>query len=124
VVLEQGRPGERYNIGAGRECTNHELVTKLCALLEQERPARANAALRAQGASAYTELISFVPDRPGHDRRYALDTGKIGRELGWRPRHGLDEALRETVRWYLANGAWCRAVGHDRRRLGLAGARA
>jgi dTDP-glucose 4,6-dehydratase len=124
AVLERGRPGERYNIGAGRECTNHELVTKLCALLEQERPARANSALRAQGASAYTELISFVADRPGHDRRYALDTGKIARELGWRPRHGLDEALRETVRWYLANGAWCRAVGHDRRRLGLAEARA
>ena len=94
-------------------------MTKLCALLEQERPAEANGALRAQGAGAYTELISFVADRPGHDRRYALDTGKIARELGWRPRHGLDEALRETVRWYLANGAWCRAVGHVRRRLGL-----
>jgi dTDP-glucose 4,6-dehydratase len=118
-VLEKGRPGERYNIGVGRECTNHELVTKLCALLEQEQPARENAALRARGVSAYAELIRFVPDRPGHDRRYALDTGKIARELGWKPRHGLDEALRETVRWYLANGGWCRAVGHDRRRLGL-----
>jgi len=118
-VLEEGRPGERYNIGAGRECTNHELVTKLCALLEQERPARANPALRAQGIAAYAELVSFVADRPGHDRRYALDTGKINRELGWRPHFALDDALRETVRWYLANGAWCRAVGHDRRRLGL-----
>jgi dTDP-glucose 4,6-dehydratase len=118
-VLEKGRPGERYNIGVGRECTNHELVTKLCALLEQEQPARENAALRGRGVSAYAELIRFVPDRPGHDRRYALDTGKIARELGWKPRHGLDEALRETVRWYLANGGWCRAVGHDRRRLGL-----
>jgi dTDP-glucose 4,6-dehydratase len=118
-VLETGRPGERYNIGAGRECTNHELVTKLCALLEEERPARANAALRAQGAAAYSELISFVADRPGHDRRYALDTSKLARELGWRPRYALEEALRATVRWYLANGAWCRAVGHDRRRLGL-----
>jgi dTDP-glucose 4,6-dehydratase len=119
-VLEQGRAGERYNVGAGRECTNHELVTRLCALLERERPARENPALRARGASAYAELISFVPDRPGHDRRYALDTAKIERELGWRPAHALDEALAETVRWYLANGAWCRAVGHDRRRLGLA----
>jgi dTDP-glucose 4,6-dehydratase len=118
-VLERGRPGERYNIGAGRECTNHELVTHLCALLEGERPARENPALRGRGAASYAELISFVPDRPGHDRRYALDTGKIERELGWKPAHGLDDALAETVRWYLANFAWCEAVGHDRRRLGL-----
>jgi dTDP-glucose 4,6-dehydratase len=118
-VLEKGRPGERYNVGVGRECTNRELVTRLCALLEEERPARDNAALRARGVAAYADLVCFVDDRPGHDRRYALDAGKIGRELGWRPRHGLDEALRATVRWYLANGAWCEAVGHDRRRLGL-----
>jgi dTDP-glucose 4,6-dehydratase len=120
-VLERGRPGERYNIGAGRECTNHELVTRLCALLERERPARSNSALRERGLGAYEELISFVADRPGHDRRYALDTGKLARELGWKPRHALDEALGATVRWYLANGAWCAAVGHDRRRLGLGG---
>jgi len=118
-VLEQGRPGEHYNVGAGRECTNHELVLRLCALLEEVRPANANAALRARGTSAYTELVSFVADRPGHDRRYALDTGKLARELSWQPRHGLDAALRATVRWYLANGAWCEAVAHDRRRLGL-----
>jgi dTDP-glucose 4,6-dehydratase len=118
-VLERGRPGERYNIGAGRECTNHELVTRLCALLERERPGRSNAALRARGLGAYTELVTFVADRPGHDRRYALDTGKLARELGWQPAHALDEALGATVRWYLANGEWCGAVGHDRRRLGL-----
>jgi dTDP-glucose 4,6-dehydratase len=118
-VLERGRPGERYNVGVGRECTNHELVTRLCALLEAERPARANAALREAGVSAYAELVRFVEDRPGHDRRYALDAGKLVREIGWQPGHALDEALRATVRWYLANGAWCGAVGHDRRRLGL-----
>src|SRR5262245_31116984 len=118
-VVEQGRPGERYNIGAGRECTNHELVTRLCALLERERPAKDNAALRARGVRAYAELVTYVADRPGHDRRYALDTRKLGRELGWQPAHALDEALLETVRWYLANGVWCSAVGHDRRRLGL-----
>jgi dTDP-glucose 4,6-dehydratase len=122
-TLERGRPGERYNVGAGRECTNQELVTRLCALLEEERPARANAALRGRGLSAYAELVCFVEDRPGHDRRYALDAGKIAREIGWRPGHALDEALRATVRWYLANGDWCSAVGHDRQRLGL-GARA
>jgi len=118
-VFERGRPGERYNIGVGRECTNQELVMRLCALLERERPAHGNAALRARGLGSYAELVSFVADRPGHDRRHALDTSKLARELGWRPRHGLDEALSETVRWYLANFAWCAAVGHDRRRLGL-----
>ncbi len=118
-VLEGGRPGERYNIGVGRECTNRELVERLCTLLEEERPARANPALQQRGISAYRELICFVADRPGHDRRYALDPGKLARELGWQPRHALDDALRATVRWYLANGAWCEAVAHDRRRLGL-----
>jgi dTDP-glucose 4,6-dehydratase len=119
AVLEKGRLGERYNIGAGRECTNLELVTRLCGLLEAERPARDNPALRARGVSAYAELVEFVTDRPGHDRRYALATAKIERELGWRPRLALEQALAETVRWYLAHGDWCRAVGHDRRRLGL-----
>jgi dTDP-glucose 4,6-dehydratase len=119
LVLAGGRPGERYNVGVGRECSNRALVETLCALLEQERPARENAALRTRGIGAYTELISFVPDRPGHDRRYALDPGKLVRELGWRPRHELEPALRATLRWLLANGAWCAAVGHDRRRLGL-----
>jgi dTDP-glucose 4,6-dehydratase len=119
AVLERGRPGERYNIGAGRECTNRELVTKLCVLLEAERPSRENPALSARGVRRYEDLIGFVADRPGHDRRYALDTTKIEREVGWRPAHDLDAALRETLRWYLANGDWCRAVGHDRRRLGL-----
>src|SRR5262245_3317517 len=119
LVLAGGRPGERYNVGAGRECSNRELVGWLCALLEEERPARQNPALQGRGISAYEELISFVPDRPGHDRRYALDPSKLAREIGWQPRHGLDAALRATLRWLLANGAWCAAVGHDRRRLGL-----
>jgi dTDP-glucose 4,6-dehydratase len=118
-VLEEGRLGERYNVGVGRECTNHELVTRLCALLERERPARDNPQLRAAGVGAYGDLIAYVADRPGHDRRYALDTSKIERELGWKPRYALEEALHETVRWYLENGDWCRAVAHDRRRLGL-----
>jgi dTDP-glucose 4,6-dehydratase len=119
LVLDGGRPGERYNIGAGRECSNRELVARLCALLEEERPARQNPALRTRGIGAYAELIHFVTDRPGHDRRYALDPGKLARALGWQPRHDLDTALRATLRWVLANGAWCAAVGHDRRRLGL-----
>jgi dTDP-glucose 4,6-dehydratase len=94
-------------------------VTRLCALLERERPARDNPALKARGVAAYADLVRFVADRPGHDRRYALDAGKIERELGWKAGHALDAALRATVRWYLENGDWCEAVGHDRRRLGL-----
>jgi dTDP-glucose 4,6-dehydratase len=118
-VLERGRVGERYNIGVGRECTNRELVTQLCALLERERPVRDNPALKARGVAAYADLVTFVEDRPGHDRRYALDAGKIEREVGWKAGHALEAALGATVRWYLENRDWCEAVGHDRRRLGL-----
>ncbi len=119
-VLEQGRPGERYNVGSGKECSNRELVARLCTLLEEERPARDNVALQARGVTCYPELVTSVEDRPGHDRRYAVDDSKLRRELAWRPRHAFDEALRLTVRWYLANPDWCAAVGHDRRRLGRA----
>jgi dTDP-glucose 4,6-dehydratase len=117
-VLEAGRPGQRYNIGAQQELTNRELVARLCAALELERPARANPALLEQGVSAYEALVHFVADRPGHDRRYALDADKLRRELGWEPRFGFDDALRRTVRWYLERPAW--GAEHDRRRLGVA----
>jgi dTDP-glucose 4,6-dehydratase len=68
---------------------------------------------------AYTALKTFVADRPGHDRRYAIDASKIHRELGWRARHDLESGLRRTVAWYLAHRDWCEAVGHARQRLGL-----
>ena len=92
TVLDHGRPGEVYNIGGGAERKNIDLVRTLCALLDEARP-------RAHGS--YAELIGFVKDRPGHDRRYAIDSRKIQRELGWKPRESFETGLRKTVRWYL-----------------------
>jgi dTDP-glucose 4,6-dehydratase len=119
-----GRVGEKYNIGGNSERSNLELVDLLCAELEAQRPSRENPALAGR---RYTELETFVPDRPGHDRRYAIDAGKIQRELGWRPRHDLASGLRSTVRWYLEHRDWCAAVqsrGYGRERLGLREVRA
>ena len=123
LVLEKGRPGGKYNIGGGNERTNLQVVDVLCAALEAELPAARNTALAARGLRSYTELKTFVADRPGHDRRYAIDASLVRRELGWQPRHAFEEGLRETVRWYLANRAWCEAVQsgkYRRERLGLA----
>ncbi|HEX6530964.1 MAG TPA: dTDP-glucose 4,6-dehydratase [Burkholderiales bacterium] len=91
LVLERGRPGETYNIGGGAEVANIDLVKKLCTLLGKLRPGK------------YADLITFVKDRPGHDRRYAMDASKIARELGWRPRESFDSGLEKTVRWYVEN---------------------
>jgi dTDP-glucose 4,6-dehydratase len=125
LALERGRPGEKYNIGGGNERTNLELVQRLCALLEEASPARENPALRARGVTSYADLQRFVPDRPGHDRRYAIDAGRIRRELGWSPRHDLESGLRRTVRWYVEHGDWCAAIQQERyqrQRLGLGAA--
>ncbi|HVF61073.1 MAG TPA: dTDP-glucose 4,6-dehydratase [Thermoanaerobaculia bacterium] len=121
AVLDKGRPGEKYNLGGRSEKTNLEIVDLLCDALERERPAAANPALAARGVGSYRDLKTFVPDRPGHDRRYAIDDTKVRRELGWAPRHDLAAGLAETVRWYLANRGWCEAVQTDyrRERLGL-----
>jgi len=94
VVLEKGRVGETYNIGGESERKNIDLVHTLCGLLDKSKP-------RAKGR--YADLISFVKDRPGHDRRYAMDIAKIRRELGWAPRESFESGLEKTVRWYLAN---------------------
>ena len=123
LALERGAPGEKYNIGGGNERTNLQVVDALCAALDAELPAARNEALSARGLRSYSELETFVPDRPGHDRRYAIDAAKIRRELGWTPRHAFEDGLRETVRWYLANRPWCEAVQsgkYRRERLGLA----
>ncbi len=122
-VLREGRPGEKYNLGGDSESTNLALVDLLCEMLDELAPAEDNPAMTARGASRYGELKTFVPDRPGHDRRYAIDASKIRAELGWSPRHDLREGLRETVRWYLEHRDWCEAVGHARERLGLGSAR-
>jgi dTDP-glucose 4,6-dehydratase len=125
-TLAKGRPGERYNIGGGNERTNLDVVDTLCRHLEAERPAAGNEALRARGLSSYAGLKTFVRDRPGHDRRYAIDATKIRRELHWAPRCGFEDGLRQTVRWYVQNRAWCETVQagrYGRERLGLAGER-
>jgi dTDP-glucose 4,6-dehydratase len=93
-VLEKGRVGETYNIGGESERVNLDLVKTICALLDAAKP-------RKKGS--YSDLISFVTDRAGHDRRYAMDIGKIRRELGWQPRETLESGLQKTVRWYLEN---------------------
>ena len=121
AVLGRGRPGEHYNIGASNEQPNIAIVDRLCTILEELRPASANPALGAAGAARYEDLKRFVADRPGHDRRYAVDASKIQAELGWAPRHTFESGLRETARWYLAHQEWYAAarIGYDRERLGL-----
>jgi dTDP-glucose 4,6-dehydratase len=123
AVLQRGRIGEKYNIGGGAERTNLEIIDALCEQLEKARPAAENPALRSAGVARYNDLKTFVKDRPGHDRRYAIDASKIRTELGWQPAHDLDSGMRSTVQWYLENRAWCESVQSDnyqRERLGLA----
>jgi len=101
AVLAGGRPGETYNIGGWNERTNRQIVDAICALLDELRP---------DPAGPYRRLISFVTDRPGHDRRYAIDARKIERELGWRPAESFETGIRKTVQWYLANEGWVQRV--------------
>jgi dTDP-glucose 4,6-dehydratase len=101
-VLDDGRPGETYNIGGNSERANIDVVTAICDLVDEMRP--------EAGATARRRLITYVQDRPGHDRRYAIDAGKITSELGWTPAEQFESGLRKTVRWYLENSDWVNNV--------------
>ena len=100
LVLKNGRPGETYNIGGGNQPFNIDLVYELCSILDELKPI----------SKSYKELIAYVPDRPGHDRRYAMDITKIRNELGWSPKHDIETGLRETVKWYLDHMDWVGAI--------------
>jgi dTDP-glucose 4,6-dehydratase len=115
VVLQNGKPGETYNVGGDSERRNIDVVRTICTVLDELLPGSRHC--------PHERLIEFVTDRPGHDARYAIDAGKIARELGWRPRHTFEEGLRQTVRWYLDNRAWWERVmsgAYRGERLGLA----
>ncbi len=121
-VLQNGVPGESYNIGASNEHSNLSLVDQLCAALDDVVPARTNPAMKAAGLTNYAQLKEFVPDRPGHDHRYAVDASKLQRELGWAPTRSFAEGLRTTVQWYADHRDWFgpETSGYGRERLGLA----
>lgn len=115
AVLTGGRVGETYNIGGHNEIRNIEVVEMLCECLEEFAPDKPD------GILAYRDLITFVKDRPGHDRRYAIDASKIKRELGWEPQETFDTGLRKTVRWYLENRDWWERVLSGEYRLARLG---
>lgn len=115
LVAREGKVGETYNLGGHNEKRNIEVVKTLCHILEELSPSEINPNIDSYScepgnASCYSELIKFVADRPGHDRRYAIDASKIERELGWTPQETFESGLRKTVQWYLDNQAWCQAI--------------
>ncbi|WP_375740611.1 dTDP-glucose 4,6-dehydratase [Pseudomonas boanensis] len=115
-VVRRGKVGETYNIGGHNEQKNLDVVRGICALLEELAPNK------PEGIQRFEQLITFVKDRPGHDQRYAIDAGKIKRELGWVPQETFETGLRKTVQWYLDNLDWCRRVqdgSYQRERLGV-----
>jgi dTDP-glucose 4,6-dehydratase len=122
LALEKGTVGQKYNIGGSSELTNLDVVDRICATLERTAPASKNQALLSKGIKSYEALKTFVKDRPGHDRRYAIDCWKIQKELGWKAEHDFSSGLEKTVRWYLEHPHWSlevQADNYQRERLGL-----
>jgi dTDP-glucose 4,6-dehydratase len=115
LVLAKGTPGETYNVGGNAERDNLWLVDRLCAILDELVPTSPHC--------PHKQLVQFVKDRPGHDRRYAIDFTKLHNELGWEPKEDIDSGLRRTVQWYIDNQAWCETVTankYQQQRLGVA----
>ena len=102
TVLKRGRPGETYNIGGSNEIKNLDVVNTICSVLDELRP--------TDPVVPHKNLITFVKDRPGHDRRYAMDASKIQSKLGWRPKETFESGMRKTIQWYLDNDAWIQSV--------------
>ena len=114
LVLAKGLPGETYNVGGNAERDNVWLVNKICSILDELLPSSPHC--------PHHQLIQFVRDRPGHDRRYAIDFTKLQQQLGWEPQEDINSGLRRTVQWYLDNQAWCQTVTADKyqqQRLGV-----
>jgi dTDP-glucose 4,6-dehydratase len=114
LALTRGRPGETYNIGGNSEKRNIDVVRNLCGLLDEALPS----------AAPHSRLIQLVSDRPGHDARYAMDAGKIKRELGWQPGESFESGLRRTLTWYLDNRGWWERIlssSYRAERIGLTG---
>jgi dTDP-glucose 4,6-dehydratase len=116
MVMSHGQRGRTYNIGGDSERTNLEVVETICRVLDELRPRK---------AGGYSDLVTFVQDRPGHDFRYAIDATRIKTELGWRPREEFETGIRRTIEWYLGNQDWVDTVGgasSAAKRMGLGGA--
>jgi dTDP-glucose 4,6-dehydratase len=123
-VMTRGKLGEKYNIGGESEKTNLQVVRTLCREVEKVFPAARNPALLKKKLTRYSDLVTFVQDRPGHDRRYAINSTKIKKELSWKPKSDFDSGMAKTIPWYFRRQDWCQKVQagrYDRQRLGLPG---
>jgi dTDP-glucose 4,6-dehydratase len=123
IVATQGKVGEIYNIGGHNEKQNIEVVKTICKILDELAPTSENNKIRGRklNLKSYSDLITFVADRPGHDMRYAIDAGKIQKELSWVPQETFESGIKKTVQWYLENQEWCKNVqdgSYQRERLG------